>query len=80
MNLFSLAIPIYLLEDDNFELAIETNREDVITDIINLCYTNEIDHIFITGPEGEMIKEELEQIIPTKYELHDIRIEVKKDV
>jgi hypothetical protein len=81
MNLFALSVPIYILEDENFSLVAEADRDNLIDTIINVCKNDdEIDHLFITGPEADMIKEELENYSVKNYNFNNIRIEVNKNV
>ena len=81
MNLFALSVPIYILEDENFSLVAEADRDNLIDTIISVCKNDdEIDHLFITGLEADMIKEELENYSVKNYNFNNIRIEVNKNV
>ena len=81
MNLFTLNIPVYIVEDDNFELIGETNRDNIVEYLMNKCEADsEIDHIIIFGPEGEGVKAQMLEKCQTNYKFNNVRIEVNPNV
>lgn len=81
MNLFTLGVPIYIIEDDQFELIGSTDRDNIVDYLINACrQDDEIDHVVICGIEGEKVKSKMEEQMSTLYNLTNVRIEVKANV
>jgi hypothetical protein len=81
LNLFAFNTPVYIINDEEYHLLAEANRDSLVDVIYSACVNDDtIDHIVLVGAEGEKFKPALEAKIKNNYNLNNVRIEVKSNV